>query len=376
MVESSLNTRNEGIDLLRVFSMLGIVCLHVLDKGGIIGPLLPNQAAYYVVNLLEAFVLCSVNCYALISGYVGYSRKVKFSRLICLWIEVLFYSVVIHCIFFLTKPCTVSVKAIISAFLPITFNGYWYFTAYFCMFSLSPILNFIINKCSDRLLLYTLLVSFILFSIWPTLGGNDIFITSKGYSPWWLAFLYGSGGTISKFQSGIYSKTKIRKHGFIYLLCSLCTWTLVIGVGAITFARLGAPKGKLYFIQYTSPLQVIGAVSLVKFFSLVTIKSEVLKWIGKLSKYTFGVYLIHTCKPVFEILLRERFTFLLNTNAIIITAGIILISILIFSVSAIIDKLRSIVFNNLGIPRYASKLSTVFYNFYITNEERISTIFK
>ena len=104
--------------------MVGIVCLHVLDRGGVVGSLDPNQAAYYSVNLIEAFALCSVNCYALISGYFGHSKDFNLTKILNLWIEVFFYSVLIHSIAFILYPGTVSIKDIIGAFFPITSNGY------------------------------------------------------------------------------------------------------------------------------------------------------------------------------------------------------------------------------------------------------------
>lgn len=65
--------RNHGIELLRIFAMLLAAVLHILKKGGVITASEGNLAAYSTVWLLEAAAYCAVNCYALISGYVGYS---------------------------------------------------------------------------------------------------------------------------------------------------------------------------------------------------------------------------------------------------------------------------------------------------------------
>ena len=72
--------RNLGIDLLRIISMLMIVVLHVLKKGGILENAEVNSAHYYVAWVLEALCIGAVNCYALISGYVGVNSKIKYHK--------------------------------------------------------------------------------------------------------------------------------------------------------------------------------------------------------------------------------------------------------------------------------------------------------
>lgn len=67
--------RNYGIDALRLFSMLLVVTLHVLGHGGVLENLVGKK--YAVCWLLECFSFCAVNCYGIISGYVGFSDKKK-----------------------------------------------------------------------------------------------------------------------------------------------------------------------------------------------------------------------------------------------------------------------------------------------------------
>lgn len=85
--------RNHGIELLRIFAMLLAAVLHILKKGGVITASEGNLAAYSTVWLLEAAAYCAVNCYALISGYVGYSdrpKPLRLARCIELWLQVVF----------------------------------------------------------------------------------------------------------------------------------------------------------------------------------------------------------------------------------------------------------------------------------------------
>lgn len=71
--------RNYGIELFRIFSMLMIVILHINMNGGLMGCFPNVDAKYTTLWFGETFCFASVNCYALISGYVMYNHK-SYSR--------------------------------------------------------------------------------------------------------------------------------------------------------------------------------------------------------------------------------------------------------------------------------------------------------
>ena len=67
--------RNYGIDLLRIISMLLIVGQHVFFR-------VLNINSFYGAHNILVWVMylacaCPVNCYALISGYVGVKKNIK-----------------------------------------------------------------------------------------------------------------------------------------------------------------------------------------------------------------------------------------------------------------------------------------------------------
>ena len=82
----SKKERNYGVDLLRIFSMLMVVTLHVLGKGD----LLYNKnleifsQKYNLLWILEIASFGAVNLYALISGYVSIKSKHKYTNLVVL----------------------------------------------------------------------------------------------------------------------------------------------------------------------------------------------------------------------------------------------------------------------------------------------------
>lgn len=104
-----MERRNYGIDLLRMLAMWMVIILHILNKGGVLSAAAPLSAGYEAAKLLEAGAYCAVNCYGLISGYVGVQHRFQYSGAIALWLRVTFY--------------TVSITAVFAAFLPGSVDG-------------------------------------------------------------------------------------------------------------------------------------------------------------------------------------------------------------------------------------------------------------
>ena len=103
-----INGRNYGIDLLRIFSMINIINLHInlFSRQLFINILSPK---YKQIWRLEVYSYPAVNCFGLISGIVGY-KKYKFSNLIYIWLTVFFYSISISIYLFIVKEIGINKK--------------------------------------------------------------------------------------------------------------------------------------------------------------------------------------------------------------------------------------------------------------------------
>ncbi|MBO4323642.1 MAG: acyltransferase family protein, partial [Clostridia bacterium] len=159
------NTRNYGIDLLRIVSMFMVCLLHVLGNGGVLLTAAPQSVNFYVAEYVEIAAFCAVDCYALISGYIGIKSKYKVSNIISLWLQVVLYSVAISVSFVVLKPDTYTLETVIKSFFPVTFSRYWYFTAYFGLFLFKPLLDSALNSLSERQIRYSLIIIVLTFSI-------------------------------------------------------------------------------------------------------------------------------------------------------------------------------------------------------------------
>ena len=128
--------RNSGIDLIRIVDMYSIVIHHILLHGG----LLEKYDKFKVLNLINIFCSWHITGFILISGMVGY-RTCKYSNLIYLWLCVLFYSIGIQLFVMLFKPEFVIREKLIYSFFPLIFSKYWYFSKYFGLYLLLPVIN-------------------------------------------------------------------------------------------------------------------------------------------------------------------------------------------------------------------------------------------
>lgn len=207
-----VKNRNYGIDLLRIFSMINIVNLHInLYSRQLYLPY--SNPKFKQIWRLEAFAYPAVNCFGLKSGIIGY-KKYKFSNAIYLWFQTLFYSVCIsYYLFFLEK---VKKNILIISFFPILIKRSWYINAYFSMYILLPIINFGINSLKKSFHRNLVIFVILLFSVYNIIGKiigyNLNLFLNNAYSSMWLILLYIIG---SYFGKHIFSN--INNFNKIYL---------------------------------------------------------------------------------------------------------------------------------------------------------------
>ena len=141
--------RNIGIDALKILSMFMVVVLHILGQGGVLETLPQFCLRYNVAWLIEILCLCSVNCFALVTGYLNFEKKYTFKSLISLWFQVIFYTLLLTMVIKYFYPAQINYGYIGKMLFPTMGHSYWYFTAYVGLYLFIPLLNFIVEK-ADR----------------------------------------------------------------------------------------------------------------------------------------------------------------------------------------------------------------------------------
>ncbi len=346
----TIKPRNFGIDLLRIVCMLMIPVLHILGHGGVLSSVIPFSMRFECAWLLELFCFCALNCFVLITGYVYFSKKTKFYRVFTLWVEVLFYSIIIFLVLLWFMPNKVTIDQIWPSFFPTFFNSYWFFTSYLGMFIFSPFINEGLNKFSKKEDLIVVSLIFIILSFLPTIfNQTNAFSLDSGYSVLWFIVLYYIGGIIHKYN--LYNYLKNNKWFLVWFMCCLFTLLVKNIVDLIYVNNTSNP-----FLAYNSPLYLIGSVALLCFFINLKIRSKFsIAIINFFAPVCFGVYLIHDNYLIRHYLMKNSFAFLANFNALSMTLLIIGFALAIFISCSLIDWIRELLFRKLKIKiRFAN----------------------
>lgn len=283
--------RNYSLDLLRLVAMFMVVCLHILNHGEVMS--IANGKTYYILMGLRNLCVVAVNLYVMISGYFLVTQKFRPSKLIRLYIEVLFWGVVGYVFALISGIATFSVKTLIfGVIFPFSSGYYWFISAYAILYMLSPILNVIIRKLTRKQHLAVCLGLLFLFSLWKDvfLYGN-VFNLSDGYSFGWFIVLYFVGAYLR-----LYADPKKWKLSWVwYFVIAICL-TAVATAATLLPSDAEAVVGSIFarITQYNSILVTLGAMFLFVTFLKFNIKGKVAQTIiGFVAPAALGVYLIH-----------------------------------------------------------------------------------
>lgn len=293
--------RNYGIDLLRIVSMIMIVVLHVLGHGGVLASSKGSLIGYGMMWFLEIAAYCAVNCYALVSGYVGYGTRFKYENIMVLYLQVVFWILIIQGGFALFVPGSVGLMDFIKALFPFAVNTYWYFSAYFCMFFFIPFLNQLMDSMNKKQATGLIITIVFLFSILPSFFHNDMFKNSNGSSTFWLTMLYLMGAYIKKYDLG--KKEQTSRFILLYLGCVIVNWISQYGVEQI----LHYDTYSSALVNYVSPTVLLSAVALLIVFKNINVGNVIKKIVMFFSPVSFGVYLIHDEPLVRQYVISQRF---------------------------------------------------------------------
>ena len=341
--------RNYGIDLLRIVAISMVLVLHVLGKDNILSTTEKLSANFNAAWLLEIAAYCAVDCYALISGYVGFQGKHKASNIVMLWLQVAFYSIGATLLFKLILPESVNNLTLFNSFFPVMTKQYWYFTSYFGLFLITPLLNAAVNSMTKKQLEGVLIAIFIFVSVISVSFFNDVFLFNNGYSMFWLAVMYLFGAYFGKYNT--LEKTSKLKLFIIYLACVLITWVTKLLMVYLTDELAVKVFNKNLLVSYMSPTIVTAAICLLGIFANLNISEKIGKIIVYVASLSFGVYLIQSQPLISRQFMRDSFAKFSNYPTLGLVFAVLGTAALIFVVCAAIDAVRQLLFKAIRVKK-------------------------
>lgn len=344
--------RNEGVDLLRIVAMFMVLFLHILGNGGILFEVEVLSPHGITAWFFEMAAFSAINCYGVISGFVGVHSKYKYSNLIYLWLQVVIYCAGITLIYCLRYPEAFPLSVLWESFFPVCNGKYWYVTAYVGMFLFIPILNGAVKNLKKSQLRAVLICLFTALSVLPALFRKDIFMTGWGYGLLWLSFLYLVGAYIRLY--GFFNNNP-RLALLIYSICVVVSWLVKLWEEAVSTEGKYAYLATGFIAQYTSPTIFLAGVMLFVMFCGIKMPKWAKKVVAVLSPCAFGVYIIHAHPILWDRLITYRYAHYINYSPFGMMAAVLLTAICMFLCLAFVDFIRLQVFNLLKIKPLLQK---------------------
>lgn len=358
-----MTKRETNLDLLRIVCMMMVVGLHFfnISHGGLIdGALETGSANWNIANLVYALCFVSVNCFVLISGYFQCTLKFRLEKLLSIWGQAFCYSIGIYGVLAVVSN-TITPVTLVKYGMVVSQKIYWFVTAYFLMYAVSPFLNCAIRNMNRKKHLLCCIVLVGIFSVAHNLVYTCDFGNILGGSSFlWFCVLYMVAAYIRLYVP-VVSKHKGR-------------WLAVYGISAsfIAIERFAAywitPLlfGQVYldslFYSNNSILNTLASIALFMAFRSMEIKNSSLNRIVRfLSPLVFGVYLIHEHPAVRELLWGILKPAAFANSAWMLPYGLICV-VSIFLGCILIEWVRQWVFRVLGVDGWINRISEKIQN--------------
>lgn len=341
--------RNPNIDFIRTIGMFAIVIHHIIIHGNVIKKYGSNE-----LRLLNILLMWHVSSFGIVSGLVG-NYTYKFSKLLYLWILVVFYGFIIYIIY--NKISAPFFKERLLYYLfPIVNSRYWYWTSYFGMYPFLPFINGNLSKISQIQFKKCMYFMIGIFIIWTSYY-QDPFFQMDGHSVFTLLTLYIYGCYINKY---IFN----RKNIFIYriLICVLCSIIFIFASLMCYyiyikdyFPKLDYKTKQIFKNKKNSFCMLLQVFSIIIFVAQINFNKAISKIFNFLGPLTFDVYIIHENTYIHNNYIKTSFNE--YPNDLRLTKVFILIFIkatILFSICIFIAYIRNILFRILKIKSLCS----------------------
>ena len=288
--------RQANFELLRIVAMYMVVVLHYLTKGGAEISLAEDVGTVnLLVWLVNGLCIVTVNLYVLLSGYFLLEAKWKFTRVIELWLQVMFYSVGVPLVCFALGIGEVANWGLydwMNVIFPVQMEHYWFVTAYMVLYLLIPVLSAGVKHITQKQHQWVIAGLLLYFSIPKTILPVLIPTDRYGYDFGWFICLFMIASYIRLYGISFFNNK--RKAVFVYFVTIAVIWAGSVCCGVLS--RKGMPLAYMMDMFYCYNHILVLAASIALFYGFKYLQISNYKIAGVIcgiSPYVFGVYLLH-----------------------------------------------------------------------------------
>ena len=280
--------------------MICIICSHYAIHGGGIDNSQP--VSQILLMLFRVGGQLGVTCFVLISAFFLSSSSFKFERIVRVFLECIFYSIILYIVglFIVDDLSKGWLTYLYVIFAP--FYNYWFVGTYIGMIVLSPLMNALLEKCySDSEKGKKKLFFYICLLVVAVSVIQFIFVESN-YPDFgrvvWFCVLYLVAGYIRRYNISVKKKWSI--------ICFIGSIGLIWG-SSVVIRLINSNMdsqfliNNMYLLSETlSPFMFVAGLSLFLVFKDINMKNR--KVINVVASWTFACYLLHD-----NMLLNETF---------------------------------------------------------------------
>lgn len=299
--------RKSGLELMRIISMFFIVVYHIIHHSGLIDQAVGGSS--FLLVFLEAFFIVHVNSFILLTGYFQSEKDAKLSKVIQILNANWFYKllcfggiIILVKYFSLPNSIELTFNQKIISILPLDRGENWYVNCYLLLYIISPFLNILINKMTQKKFKKLIFVLFIVFALIGTLLiGNIIPNYENGRCMLTFIYLYFIGAYLRKYpieESRLFSKytDKMKKYIFLMIYVVLNFIIMAFKMTSLSMFTFGgiffeiSKILKVVAVSFLSPFVIVSSIAYFLFFKNMKFSSRIINYIAGT---TFGIYLLH-----------------------------------------------------------------------------------
>lgn len=288
-MEACAKHREEWAEVLRIVCMFWIVLRHFVSAsymeeitlflgGG-------DNVFHYFFSVF-AFLGGDIGnvVFMILTGFFMYGKAWNARRVIRLWLEVEFYSILSYVMIVAARYESFSMKGFMESCLPILSNQYWFISTYMVLSFFFPVLNLVISCLKRGQLKALLAISILFFSVFPTVGLGSSWLFDPN-SIYIFVILYLFGGYIRKYDVSF-------KRGKLTAAFTIVLAVCMLSVPLFSYLNMNNP---LAWIWGPARLPVI-LCGAILFGIAATFKGHDFNKISRFSFSVFGIYLFHNGK--------------------------------------------------------------------------------
>ncbi len=274
--------RQSNFELLRILSMVLVISHHFAVHGGFVFYAPEVSGNVWFLQLLSVGGKLGVNFFVMISGYfLITTRGFNWRKAAKLWLQIFFYSVVIYAIACGTGLTSYSPNGLLRACLPVLSKQWWFASAYFVLYLVSPGINWVLGKLKEKAFRWVLIVVGFFWCVVPVL----VWLPERTRDTLWFVYLYALAGYLRLYTV----------PGSCKKWMALGLAALVLAYGSVMYKLLDmaafAVKYEILYLNMFDPLALLTTLFLFRGFAALDLGYR--PRINQAATVTFGIYLIH-----------------------------------------------------------------------------------